>query len=180
MQTIDRTKGAHQFFVLKSVNLFAALLLTLGPIGVNNRHRNCRIDNTEISMPKPAPGTTVDNQAVTYGVHKMHRHLLLCAGPECVPSDRGEAAWTYLKKRLAELRLDQAPTQLFRTKAHCLRMCTQGPIVVVQPDGVWYHSADPPVIERILQEHVLQGRVVREYAFAEAPLDGGIALRSQD
>jgi (2Fe-2S) ferredoxin len=129
-------------------------------------------------MAKPPPGTTAAQQAAGYGIVNMRRHLLLCAGPDCVESPRGEAAWGYLKKRLAELRLDQAPTYLFRTRCHCLRICTQGPIVVVQPDGVWYHSADPPVIERILQEHILSGCVVKEYVFAEQALDAGIGMKS--
>jgi (2Fe-2S) ferredoxin len=60
---------------------------------------------------------------------------------------------------------------VFRTRCHCLRVCTQGPIMVVQPDGVWYHSADPAVIDRVLQEHVLGGRPVAEYQFAAQPLE---------
>jgi len=125
-------------------------------------------------MSKPPPGTPPAQQAAAYGIVNMRRHLLLCAGPDCVETPRGDAAWGYLKKRLAELRLNQAPTYLFRTRCHCLRICTQGPIVVVQPDGVWYHSADPPVIERILQEHILNGCVVKEYAFAQQALDATV------
>ena len=124
-------------------------------------------------MGKPAPGTTPLQQVSSYGIDTMRRHLLLCAGPDCTDSARGEAAWTYLKRRLSELHLDRAPTHIFRTRCHCLRICTRGPIAVVQPDGVWYHSADPPVIERILQEHLLQGRIVEEYVIAQQPLDGG-------
>jgi len=100
----------------------------------------------------------------------MQRHILLCAGPDCVNTAQGETAWNYLKRRLAELRLDRAPTSIFRTRCHCLRICTKGPILAVQPDGVWYHSADPAVIERVLQEHILQGKRVEEFAFAQAPL----------
>ena len=127
-------------------------------------------------MAKPLPGATIESQAVAYGVPNIRRHLLLCPGPDCVDPARGEAAWSYLKKRLSELRLDQAPTHLFRTKVHCLRMCMRGPIAVVLPEGIWYHSADPPVIERILQEHILGGHVVKEFVFAEHPLDAGIPL----
>jgi (2Fe-2S) ferredoxin len=123
-------------------------------------------------MAKPPPGTTPVQQAHAYGVGNVRRHVLLCAGPDCVDPARGEAAWTYLKKRIADLGLDRAPTHLFRTRCYCLRICTAGPIAVVHPDGVWYHSADPPVLERILQEHVLGGRVVTEFAFAQQPLAG--------
>jgi (2Fe-2S) ferredoxin len=122
-------------------------------------------------MAKPPPGTPPEQQAKNYGVPTMHRHLLLCAGPDCVDATRGEAAWTYLKKRLAELHLDREPTGVFRTRCHCLRICTAGPIFVVQPDGVWYRAADPEVIERILQEHVLGGKVVDEFVIARQPLE---------
>jgi (2Fe-2S) ferredoxin len=121
-------------------------------------------------MSKPPPGTSPQQQALRYGVPVMRRHLLLCAGPDCVDPARGEAAWAFLKRRIAELHLDWAPTHLFRTRCHCLRICTAGPIAVVQPDGVWYHSADPPVLERVLQEHILQGRIVTEFVFADQPL----------
>ncbi len=122
-------------------------------------------------MSKPAPGTTPLQQAAAYGVPSIRRHILLCAGPECVDPARGQVAWDYLKKRLAELHLDRQPTGVYRTRCACLRICTAGPIAVVYPDGTWYHSADPPVIERILQEHILQGRPVTENLLITAPLD---------
>jgi (2Fe-2S) ferredoxin len=121
-------------------------------------------------MAKPAPTVTAKDQAAAYGLGSVRRHLLLCAGPDCCDARRGENAWNYLKRRLAEMRLDRAPTHVFRTKCHCLRVCTDGPIAVVHPDGVWYRAADPAVLERILQEHVLGGKVVEEYVIAQHPL----------
>jgi (2Fe-2S) ferredoxin len=105
------------------------------------------------------------------GLDRISRHIFICADqtkPICCSKADSIASWDYLKQRLRELGLDtpEAPQEcVFRTKANCLRVCHHGPIVVVYPDRVWYHSATPEVIERILQEHIIGNRVVEEYAF---------------
>jgi (2Fe-2S) ferredoxin len=116
------------------------------------------------------PGSLDDarEEAIRRGVGAYERHIFLCTGPDCCSEEQGLAAWTHLKSRVAEANARGA--RAYRTKVGCLRICTAGPVAVVYPEGTWYACLDHAALDRVVDEHLIDGRPVGDLVIGANPL----------
>ena len=114
-------------------------------------------------MDNPSIDNHLADVCRNLGIGKIQRHIFICADqskPKCATREASVESWDYLKKRLAETGLTQGEKCVFRTKANCLRVCEQGPVAVVYPEGTWYTFVDSSDIDEIVDQHLVGGKVV--------------------
>jgi (2Fe-2S) ferredoxin len=121
-------------------------------------------------MPESPEQPQPRDVAAKLGIGSYHRHVFLCAGPSCCTPEDGLAAWEVLKKEIKDRGLSSGANACYRTKVGCLRICCAGPTMVVYPEGIWYHGMSADRIPELVQQHLVEGRVVEGQVIGRNPL----------
>lgn len=98
-------------------------------------------------------------------MERYSRHVLVCTGGFCSANHSGRAIYSRLASLLQREDMLFGPTRVKRSEAPCLGVCDGGPIVCVYPEGVWYAGVDLELLERIVMEHLREGRVIEDAVF---------------
>lgn len=103
-------------------------------------------------------------------MENYQRFVLVCVGSKCTEQGEGEALYVELKDRLKQAGLDTGASRIMRSRVGCFGVCLAGPLVSVQPDGVWYCRVDSAKLDRIIKQHLIAGQPVLEWVFHQGPI----------
>jgi (2Fe-2S) ferredoxin len=98
-------------------------------------------------------------------IRRFRHHLLVCTGPRCTVDGQSEALFKLMARRLKDYALDKGTDAVRQTRCNCFLVCSGGPVVVVYPDNVWYRKVSPELLDRIITEHLKNGKPVQEHVY---------------
>lgn len=105
------------------------------------------------------------NEPIKPEMTNYSRQVLVCIGDSCASDGKGMALFKELKEKIAKLGLDSGDERVLRSKVGCLGICKSGPLICIQPDGVWYYNIDSKKLDRIIEQHLIAGQPVKEWMF---------------
>jgi (2Fe-2S) ferredoxin len=119
---------------------------------------------------RPSGGSLREWLARRLGLgRRLGRRLYLCTGPDCCTREEGQRAWAKLEQLRKEEEIRSGTSGFSAARTTCLKVCGNGPIAYVHPDGTWYCAMTPGRIERVVADHLVGGRPVRQFAFTPPP-----------